>query len=138
MKKRRNFQHFGKSNHQWIDKNPSYGSVHTWLDRNFKKLRKCQHCSSTRFVEWALKKGHKHDHNRDSYLCLCSSCHKKYDYTTERRKKLSKIMTGRSVTWGNRISATHVKIGHKPTKEAYMKGAENSVNRKRNNKGQFI
>lgn len=67
----------------------SYTSVHKWLARHFIKSKKCDHCGSPKFIEWALKKGEKHDHNRDSYLCLCSSCHKKYDYTSERKKKLS-------------------------------------------------
>jgi hypothetical protein len=89
MLKKKNFQHFGNKNHQWVEENPSYTSVHKWLDRHFIKSKKCEHCGSSRFVEWALKTGKKHTHNRDDYLCLCSSCHKKYDYTPERKKKLS-------------------------------------------------
>lgn len=82
----------GDKNHQWVEKNPSYGSVHVWLIRNFKKLKHCEFCPSRRFIEWALKKGKKHNHKRQNYLCLCSSFHKKYDYTLERRKKLSESL----------------------------------------------
>lgn len=67
----------------------SYSSCHKWLSRNFIKAKKCEKCGSKRFIEWALKKGKKHSHDRDDYLCLCSSCHKKYDYTPERRAKMS-------------------------------------------------
>jgi hypothetical protein len=67
----------------------AYSCCHKWLSRNFIKLSKCEKCGGERFIEWALKKGKKHSHNRDDYLCLCSSCHKKYDYTLERRERLS-------------------------------------------------
>ena len=70
----------------------SYSACHKWLSNHFVKLSKCEHCNGNKFIEWALKKGLKHSHNRDSYLCLCSSCHKKYDYTPERRVKLSKSL----------------------------------------------
>jgi hypothetical protein len=66
----------------------SYSACHKWLSKNFVKSN-CEHCSGNRFIEWALKKGLKHRHLRENYLCLCSSCHKKYDYTPERRAKLS-------------------------------------------------
>lgn len=72
-----------------LSKNPSYSAVHKWLSRNFVKTQTCNNCNSDRFIEWALKKGKQHTHNRKDYLCLCSSCHKKYDYTDERKKKLS-------------------------------------------------
>lgn len=91
-KKKLSKQKMGNKNPQWVDKNPSYSSVHKWLDRNFKKIKKCEHCSSSKFIEWALKSNLKHDHKRENYLCLCSSCHKKYDYTPERRKKLSESL----------------------------------------------
>lgn len=104
--KKKQFQKFGKKNHQWVEKNPSYSSVHKWLARNFVKSKKCDFCESTKFIEWALKKGNKHDHDRDSYFCLCSSCHKVYDYTEERKKKLSislkKVVHGPE--WNKKVS----------------------------------
>jgi hypothetical protein len=66
----------------------SYSACHKWLDKHFNKAN-CNFCGSKRFVEWALKKDKVHDHCRDNYLMLCSSCHKRYDYTPERRAKLS-------------------------------------------------
>ncbi len=109
----------GSKNHQWISKNPSYSSVHKWLDKNFIKSKKCDHCYGGKFIEWALKKGRKHTHNRNNYKCLCSSCHKRYDYTPERRLKLSKIFKGRKITWGNKISKAQ--IGKKMSEESKIK-----------------
>jgi len=98
----------GNKNHQWVNKSPSYTSVHKWLARNFDKLSECEFCGSDSFIEWSLKKGKTHDHNREFYYCLCSSCHKKYDYTEERKKKLSislkKVVHTKE--WGAKISAS--------------------------------
>lgn len=85
-----------------------YTSVHKWLAKNFVKTKKCEHCPSTKFIEWALKKKKVHTHIRNNYLCLCSSCHKKYDYTPERCKKLSTSLKGRKITWGNKISKANM------------------------------
>jgi hypothetical protein len=74
------------------EKKVSYSGVHKWLSRNFTKLEECEHCGSDRFIEWALKTGMEHLQIRDNYICLCSSCHKKYDYTDERKVKLSKSL----------------------------------------------
>ena len=127
----------GAKNHQWVDKNPSYGSVHVWLDRNFKKLDACEHCGGNRFIEWALKKGCKYDHKRENYLCLCSSCHKKYDYTLEHRRKTSRAMKGRKITWGDKISKA--KTGSVLSKEHRKKLSvwNKKHPRPRNEKGQF-
>ena len=84
----------------------SYSSIHKWLARHFVKSKKCEHCGSKKFIEWALKKGERHDHNRDSYLCLCSSCHKKYDYTDDRKVKLSKSLKKvvHTTEWNKKVS----------------------------------
>ena len=95
----------GKLHNNWKVNNPSYGSVHTWLLRYYKHTKtKCHKCSSKRFLEWALKKGKKHTHNINNYYILCSSCHKKYDYTEERKKKMSATMKGRKILWSEKIS----------------------------------
>jgi hypothetical protein len=50
---------------------------------------------------------------------LCSSCHKRYDYTDERRKKLSKAFKGRKITWGYKISKANTgrKLSEKTKKK---------------------
>jgi hypothetical protein len=93
----------GEKNPQWTA-NPSYGAVHVWINRNYKKSKTCDFCGSKRFLEWALKKGKKHEHSVENYWTLCSSCHKKYDYTPQHREKMRRIMTGRVHTWGAKIS----------------------------------
>src|ERR1035437_8636728 len=77
--------------HRGIFTGEAYTTIHSWLRRNFKKDN-CEFCGSDRFVEWALKKGCTHAHNRDNYLTLCSHHHKIYDYTPERRKRLSESL----------------------------------------------
>jgi hypothetical protein len=138
-RKKASLKKIGSKNHQWIENNPSYGSVHIWLDRNFKKL-KCEQCNSSRFVEWALKKKCQHTHKRENYLCLCSSCHKKYDYTDERKKKLSASLkkVPRTKIWLERMSMAAK--GHLVSEEQRKKISEyQKLNpRSRNEKGQLI
>ena len=105
----------------------SYTSIHKWLARHFIKSKKCEHCPNTKFIEWALKKGKKHDHNRDSYLCLCSSCHKKYDYTDERKKKLSDSLklVPHTKEWNKKVSLGQK--GKKMSLEARRKMSEYKI-----------
>lgn len=128
----------GARNSQWNDTNPSYGSVHSWLRNNYVHLKKkCQKCGGKRFLEWALRKGEKHLHSVENYLILCSSCHKKYDYTDERRAKLSKTLTGRKHWWAYKIAKAN--IGNKQSEEAKRKISvfQKANPKKRNEKGQF-
>lgn len=71
--------------------NSQYRNLHHWLDRNFKKS-KCEgeEClgKSERF-DWALKKGFEYERKRENYLVLCKSCHTRYDFSENTRKKLS-------------------------------------------------
>lgn len=98
----------GAKNPQWNDADPSYGSVHTWLFKNHRQgKKKCAHCGSDKKLEFALKKGETHSHAIEKYLILCSSCHKKYDYTPERREKMRKAMTGRKITWDLNVAHDH-------------------------------
>ena len=98
----------------------SYTACHKWLSRNFTKSN-CEKCNGKKFVEWALKKGKKHSHNRKDYLCLCSSCHKRYDYTLARRKKLSTSLklVVHTKEWNKKVSEGQ--IGKKMSKESRKK-----------------
>ena len=117
----------------------TYGSVHNWLLRNFKK-GDCVFCGSDRFVEFALKKGKGHEHKRENYLDLCASCHKKYDYTAEIGRKRSKSLKGRKITWADKISKAN--MGRVMTVETKKKMSDaaiiNHKKRKRNEKGHFV
>ena len=121
-----------------LSKNPGYSAVHKWLARNHHRNEKCDFCSSTKFLEWALKKGKKHAHNKENYYTLCSSCHKKYDYTDERKKKLSDAMRGREILWKDKISLANK--GRKLTETQRKKISEHNKQhpRPRNGKGQFF
>ena len=72
-------RHKGKNNPAWKGKNATYPAFHSWLDRHYKKYI-CEHCGDLqKKLDWALKKGFEHDHDRNNYLILCRSCHIKYD-----------------------------------------------------------
>ena len=117
----------------------TYGSIHTWLLKNFTK-HNCERCGSNRFVEFALKKGCEHQHDRDNYLCLCSSCHKKYDYTNERKIKLSNSLKGRKIYWIDKIAKAN--FGKKRSEEHKKRVSEvqkiYTLTRKRNCLGQYV
>ncbi len=102
----------------------SYSACHKWLSRHFAKSLHCDFCESNRFIEWALKKGRRHTHNRGDYLCLCSSCHKVYDYTEERRKKLSASLrlVPHTKEWNRKATAHNKTFRH--TDEAKKKMSE--------------
>lgn len=80
-------RHKGKGNPMWKGRKTKYASIHTWLSKNYTK-EKCEKCGAIKNLQWALKKGRIHNHTRNNYFVLCSSCHLKYDYTDERRKKM--------------------------------------------------
>ena len=76
--------HRGSNNPMWKGNNLKYSSFHGWLSRHFKK-EYCEHCKiKNKIFDWALKKGHKYTRYKKDYLCLCRSCHIKYDFTKER------------------------------------------------------
>jgi len=73
------------------DNELSYGGIHTWLRRKFGKAKECEICQKSycRNYQWALKKGFSYIRRRDYFFQLCVSCHRKYDYTNQQRKKIS-------------------------------------------------
>lgn len=82
----------GTGNPAWKGTQASVSSVHQWLVRHFTKGT-CEHCgTSEKKRDWALIKGKKYEHNRNNFMPLCRSCHLKYDYTDERRKKANAIL----------------------------------------------
>lgn len=74
-----------------------YGAVHYWIRRNFKKPSFCQgvDCKGiSKRLEWALKRGKEYEKKRGSFLCLCKSCHSKYDITENTRRKIGEARRG--------------------------------------------
>ncbi len=75
---------FGENNPNWKGKNITYSGIHTWIRRKLKK-EKCYFCGSQKNLDYANKSGeYKRDMN--DWLCLCRSCHMKYDYNNGTRK----------------------------------------------------
>jgi hypothetical protein len=77
-----------------------YFRIHNWLSYYYGKANKCENenCKavSPKRHEWALLKGKDHKRNRNNYIQLCPSCHRKYDYTQEHRNKISLSKKGKS------------------------------------------
>ena len=60
-----------------------YYKIHNWLRYHCSK-KKCEHCGSLKNLEFALKKGKKHEKKEENYLHLCTTCHYTHDYTAKR------------------------------------------------------
>jgi len=93
----------GKNHPLWKGIKAGYHSFHIWLYKHYGKPNQCQSylvgmkCRGiSKKFEWALLKGEKHDHKRENYIMLCTSCHRKYDMTDEKRKKISAISKRRA------------------------------------------
>lgn len=58
-----------------------YDSAHKWLKYHFGIVKSCDKCGSSKNqrYEYALKHGFGYEKIRDSYIELCSKCHKIYD-----------------------------------------------------------
>ena len=60
------------------------------MEVNYGKESKCENpnCEGkSNFYEWCKKRGCEHERNRNNYMRLCRSCHRKYDMTTEKMVK---------------------------------------------------
>lgn len=67
----------------------TYNNIHTALKKKYGNAKRCVFCDSytAKRYEWALIKGREYSTNRDDYLELCPSCHRKYDETEESKIK---------------------------------------------------
>ena len=82
--------------------NKEYFRIHNWLNYNHGKAIKCENekCTSVnpKRFEWALLKGKDYAKDRNNYIQLCPSCHRKYDFTEDQRLNQSKAAKGRVVS----------------------------------------
>lgn len=78
-----------------------YDAIHHWLKYNFGKADKCESIDclgKDKTFQWAKKKERPYSYNRDNFIKLCSSCHRKYDFTEETREKMRKYNTGKKIS----------------------------------------
>ncbi len=73
----------GDKHPKWKGDNVHYITFHKWLSYHYGKASicenmECPHKNPKRF-EWALVHGKTHSKNKDNYMQLCCSCHRKYD-----------------------------------------------------------
>lgn len=85
-------KHQGVGNPQWKGKAASVSSIHQWLNRHFVKYLCSIVGCKNKNLDWALIKGKSYEHKRENFIVLCRSHHLQYDYTQERKNKISKIM----------------------------------------------
>jgi hypothetical protein len=72
----------GSETPRWKGELAGKRSKHQWLDAHFGKPDICERLGcqgKSNLFEWCLKPGRKYTHNREDYLRLCRSCHRKID-----------------------------------------------------------
>lgn len=84
-------------NHWRYSKNPSVAAIHRWINNWHGRANKCvdkkhDFSSLVRKYDWALIHGKPYAKNIKNFKMLCRSCHIRYDFTPERRAKMSAIM----------------------------------------------
>ncbi|MCK4501244.1 hypothetical protein KAU11_12155 [Candidatus Babeliales bacterium] len=71
----------GDKSNAWVGDRAGYSAVHMWLTQHYIK-ESCDHCNKPleelSRLEWANISG-EYRRDREDYLCLCPSCHKKMD-----------------------------------------------------------
>lgn len=77
-----------ENNYGWKGDDVGYVSLHIWAKKHLGQPKICEYCGkekeSNRKIHWANKSG-KYKRDKDDWLRLCVSCHRKYD--NKRRKK---------------------------------------------------
>ena len=108
----------------------NYRYIHSWLDKNFEKLNKCELCGTTdkKRYEWALKKNYIYEYKRNNFFILCVSCHRKYDETEFSRKNKSISKKGKPAH--NKIAINKCDLKTHEVIEKYSSIIEASQNNK--------
>lgn len=86
-----------KGKEHWnFSENPTVSAIHRWLNYHYGRADHCENITCEgkgKKFDWALIKGKDYKRLRSVFKQLCRSCHVKYDYTEERRKKTSELST---------------------------------------------
>jgi hypothetical protein len=78
-----------------------YKRVHKWLVQTFGRPQLCVNPSckhTSKKYEWAKRKDRTYAMKRGHFIRLCTSCHRAYDMTAERKAKTSRTLKGRPFT----------------------------------------
>lgn len=82
-----------ENNGMWKGKKVGYHGIHKWLQAKFGKANHCEDkvCLKTSNIfHWALKKDFEYERKRKNFMQLCIRCHRKYDWTEEKRMALQR------------------------------------------------
>ena len=80
-------------------------AIHCWLRVNYGKPNFCEACGRSddkSFYDWANINNHIYNRNRDEFVRMCKSCHRKYDMTDEKLEQAKKNLywvTGKKVKY---------------------------------------
>jgi hypothetical protein len=82
---RSNLGKVGPLNHGWLGEDAKYQAKHVWIRRHYGRADRCENLDCTyknpKLYHWANLSGEYH-RERDDYVMLCPSCHKKMDLGT--------------------------------------------------------
>ena len=81
----------GEGTPRWKGDEAGMSAMHKWLDVAYGKPRFCESCGSQdkRRYDWANING-EYKRDKEDYLRLCTSCHRKFDMTEEKRQQAIK------------------------------------------------
>lgn len=103
-----------------------YFRIHNWLAYHHGTANKCENelCKyvSPKRYEWALLKGKDHSRDRNNYIQLCPSCHRKYDITFDQRNKMSIARKGRPATNKRQVVLNNVESFESITEASLQTG----------------
>jgi hypothetical protein len=88
-----------------------YNVIHSWLSKKYGKANKCENelCDNKSLnYQWALKKGFQYKKDRECFIMLCISCHKKYDWKEEYSERLRNRIVSDETKEKLRLASTGV------------------------------
>ncbi len=92
-------------------------SIHSWIGSRYGNPKKCEgeDCRGvSQIFEWCLIGGMEYERNRDNFIRLCRSCHRRYDLDTKKQK-----LATENLWWKRGISnpGSPIKKGDKLSEE---------------------
>ncbi len=79
-------QYANEKHPEWKGENVGYSGLHYWVKRYKGKPQKCEHCGSTKKIQWANQSG-EYKRKLEDWIALCVPCHRLYDQQVPGRIK---------------------------------------------------